>query len=541
MGINGILGSEPGQAQPLAAAVAFGNAFGVDGGPTTPMRGWRSLHQEYFGQADWRLLPRATLNLGLRYSYYGVYTEVNNAISNLYAVDGSGRIVANVSPFAFGRTSNQMASIFGDRPLYQPDRNNLQPRMGIAWDLFGNSGTVLRAAWGAYSDRIYQIMFTGNISNPPFSVGSSAANAPFLLSASAPVAPLGSVPAITNVDPNLKSPWTQRFTVAVEQRLNSKSSVTAAWVGARTRDLVRNADVNGGAGVPTNLRPDPRYGRQRMILNGADSRYDALQVFARRRFAAGLDLTGAYTFAKSTDNISTEISFGETIPWLLNTGAIPALAGVQGGGAQFVPRSFDVDRGPSSFDVRHTLAFSHVLELPFGRGRRWLARAGWADAIAGGWNLSGIVSIRSGLPFTPSLGVDANDDGDASTDRPALLNGTSLNSVYGSTGKTQWLVPQSAVRELLGVPADVTRPELAIGRNSLRGPRLQQYDVSLQKRLRLSERFTMGIEANAFNVFNHANFDLPVANLSSAFFGQISSTFFGSTARQVQLGARLSF
>jgi hypothetical protein len=400
---------------------------------------------------------------------------------------------------------------------------------------------VVRAAWGLYTDRIYQIMFTGNISNVPFSVGSSTANAPFLLSASAPVAPVGSVPAVTTVDPNLRNPSTQRFNVAVEQKLTANSTITAAWVAARARDLVRNADVNGGAGVPTDLRPDPRFGRQRMILNGAESRYDSLQVFARRRFAHGLDLTGAYTFAKSTDNISTEISFGETIPWLLNMGANPTAAGVQGGGAQFVPRSFDVDRGPSSFDVRHTVAFSHVLELPFGRGRRWLRTNALLDAIAGGWNLSGIVSIRSGLPFTPTLGVDVNDDGDASTDRPALLGGASLNALYNPGGGTQWLVSQNAARELLGVPADVTRPELAIGRNSFRGPWLQQYDLSLQKRVQVTESVTFGIEANAFNLFNHANFDVPVANLSSAFFGRISNATFGSNARQIQIGARVSF
>jgi hypothetical protein len=541
VGPNGLLGAAPGQAQPLASAVAFGNAFGVNGGPATAMRGWRSLQQEYFVQGDWRVQPRLTLNIGLRYSYFGVYEEVNNAISNLYAVDASGGIVPDVSPFAFGRTANRVAAISVDRPLSQPDRNDWQPRAGLAWDLFGNTNTVLRVAWGIYSDRIYQIMFTGNISNIPFSVGSSTANSPFLLSAAAPVAPVGSVPAITNVDPNLRSPWTHRFNAAVEQRLDANSSVTAAWVGARASDLVRNADVNGGGGVPTNLRPDTRFGRQRMILNGAESRYDALQVFAKRRFAQGIDVTAAYTLAKSTDNSSTEISFGESIPYLLNLGANPNLAGVQGGGTQFVQRPFAADRGPSTFDVRHTVSFSHVVELPFGRGRRWVNRGGFLEAVAGGWSISGIVGIRSGLAFTPLLGSDVNDDGDATTDRPALVNGATLSSLYNLDGRTQFLLPQSAARERLGLPADVTKPELAVGRSSLRGPWLQQYDVSLQKRVHVTESVVLGIEANAFNVFNRTNFDVPNANLSSAFFGQITSTFFGSTARQIQFGARLSF
>jgi hypothetical protein len=105
----------------------------------------------------------------------------------------------------------------------------------------------------------------------------------------------------------------------------------------------------------------------------------------------------------------------------------------------------------------------------------------------------------------------------------------------------QFLLPQSAARERLGIPADITKPELAVGRSSLRGPWLQQYDVSLQKRVQLTERVVLGIEANAFDVFSRAKFDVPNANLSSAVFGQITSTFFGSTARQSQLGGRLSF
>jgi hypothetical protein len=541
VGPTGLLGQAAGQAQAIASAVAFGNAFGVGGGPTTPMRGWRSLQQDYFTQADWRIHPRLTLNLGLRYSYFGVYREVNNAISNLFAVDSSGSIVPDVSPFTFGRTANRIEPISSDRPMYQPDRNNFQPRVGIAWDLFGNTATLLRAGYGLYHDRIYQIMFTGNISNVPFSVGSSAENVPYLLSAAAPVNPLGSAPAITTVDPLLRNPRTQRFHFAVEQRLGAHSSVAAAYVGARSDDLVRNSDVNGGPSVPLGQRPDPRFGRQRLISNDADSRYDAFQLTAKRRFVHGVDFTAAYTFGRSTDNISTEISFGESLPALINLGANPAVAGVQGGGAQFVQRPRDADRGRSGFDVRHNLTMSHVIELPFGRGRRWLDRAPVAvAALLGGWNLAGILTLRSGAPFTIILGSDVNDDGDANTDRPALLSGR-LSDLYASGGKTQYLLPQADARAHLAAPADVTDPFAAIGRNSLRAPSIQQYDLSLLKRVRISERLALGIEANAFNVFNHANLDVPNANLSSAFFGRISNTVFGNNARQIQLGARLSF
>ncbi len=196
--------------------------------------------------------------------------------------------------------------------------------------------------------------------------------------------------------------------------------------------------------------------------------------------------------------------------------------------------------------MRHSLAVSHLIELPFGRDRRFLANAGRAaQAIIGGWSLAGLVVVRSGEPFTVTQGSDVNDDGDASRDRPALTVG-SIGDLYNSNritgaGRTQFLLPLAGAQARLGIPSDVSNPGLAIGRNSLRSPRARFYDVSLAKRFALTEGITLGFEINAFNLFNQVNFAAPVMVLTSPFFGQVTRSRVGTNPRQLQLGLKLSF
>jgi hypothetical protein len=486
------------------------------------MRGWRSMQQEYFVQTDWRWNPDITFNVGLRYSYFSPYSEVNNAISNLYA--------------------NQVAAIGPDRPLYQPDRNNFQPRVGIAWDLGGRGNTVLRSGYSIYTDRIYQIQFTGNVSNIPFAVTSAAANVPFNLGAQAPVNPSTAAPAFTAVDPGLKNPLTHRFLAGIEQRLNEATTVNIAYIGARGRELIRATDPNGGVSVPLTARPDPRFARVVFVTNDASSDYNALQLLLRRRFSQGIDFTGAYTYGRSVDDSSTDLTFGST-PSLLNSAANANLAGVQGGGTAFVPRPREADRGRSNFDVRHSFALSHIVDMPFGRGRKFLSGAsGIVNALAGGWSFGGILVMRTGEPFTVTLGSDVNDDGDAASDRPALTRGD-ISDLYakGNRVRTQYLVPQTEALARLVVPDPITDPFKAIERNAFESPSVWYYDASLIKRFSVTESMNLSLEANVFNVFNHANFAAPVANLSSAFFGTVTGTRFGTNPRQVQLGLKLVF
>jgi hypothetical protein len=533
VGANGIFGATPTATQAVSLSARL-SAYGLTTGPRTPMRGYRSTQQEYFTQGDWRVRRNLTLNLGLRYSYFGVYGEANNTIANLYAT-GS----ADVNPFSQGRAANQVQLIGGGRPFYQPDTNNLQPRLGIAWDLGGRGSTILRAGYGTYYDRVTQLQFTGVVTNIPYAISSNTANVPFILGASVPITAAAN-PAITLVNHELRNPRTQRWNVAVEQQVGKDTSVTAAYVGARGDGLYGQTQINGFGGVPQSSRPDPRFSTQQLIDNLGASRYQSLQVTAKRRFARGVDFTLAYTFAQSTDTTSREV-FGN-VPTLVNLGA-SAATGFQGGGSQFAPRPLSADWGLSDFDVRHNLTISHLIELPFGKGRKLLGDAnGFVNAVLGGWSLAGLAILRSGEPFNVTRGIDYNDDGDTGADRPQLISG-SLSDLYarGSLGRTQFLLPQADALTRLNTPSNVTDPFAVIARNAYRAPRIAFYDLSLIKQFQLTEQMRLGFEANAFNLFNRANFSAPTGNLSSAIFGRITSTRAGTNPRQIQFGLKLSF
>lgn len=539
LGANGLLGTSAAQIVPVAQS-ANAAIYGTNGELTTTMRGYRSTQQEYYTQTDWRVRSHLTLNLGVRYTYFGTYREVNNALSNLYAVDPTtNQVVPDVSPFRFGRTANRIERISNNLPYYNRDRNNFQPRLGAAYDIGGRGQTVVRAGYGLYVDRVYQILFTNAVTNLPYTTSSSAANVPFQLGAGVPVNPLP--PGIFAVDPTLQNPETHRFNVGVEQALGPDTSVSISYVGARGRKLFRIIDPNGAPGVPQAARPDPRFSRLRSVGNYSESDYNSLQVYARRRFSRGLDLTAAYTFAKSQDDVS--VAEFTVPPSLINTGASVA-GGFQGGGDQFIERPRRAEYGLSNFDVRHNLTVSHLVEVPVGRGRRFLTNAnGITNALLGGYELAGVFVLRSGEPLSVTRGIDFNDDGDAATDRPALIGGN-LRDLYArgsEVERTQFLVDQAQALTILNTPANVTDPFAQVPRNAFRAPYVTFYDLSLIKRFQLGETARLGFEVNAFNIFNRVNFAAPIAVLSNPQFGRITNTLDGTNPRQLQLGVKLTF
>lgn len=540
IGRSGLLGSSPAQPEAIADSV-FGTVLGTNGGPTTSLRGWRSLQQDYFSQLDWRLHSRLTLNLGLRYSFFGVQREDINAASNLFAIDSSGRVQPDLPPFTYGRTANRVLPLSGDLQLYTPDRNNLQPRIGTALDLTGDGKTILRAAYGVYVDRIFQGHFALNVGNIPYATASFILFAPFRLGPTFPVNP--STPSFWAVDPTLRNPQTQRWNAALERALDADTAVTLAWVSARARGLLRALEPNGSGTVPQALRPDPRFSDQRLVTNYSSADYDSLQISARRRFSRGLSLTFAYTFAESKDNLWQDALLATPrAPSLLNLAADPARPGVHAN-AQFVDRPVRADWGFSDFDIRHYLVGSWLWELPFGRGRRFLSRSSRpVSAIASGWMLSGLLVRRGGEPVDLRVGRDINGDGDATRDRPALLQG-SLGDLYaaGKYGKTQWLIPLAEAGARLGNPSDPANPFATVARNALRSPAATNLDLSLFRRFSLAESLELGVEANVFNIFNHANLAAPISTLSDARFGVITATRRGYNPRQIQFGVRLQF
>jgi hypothetical protein len=367
---------------------------------------------------------------------------------------------------------------------------------------------------------------------------SNTANVPFQLGATVPIT-AAATSAMTGVNPALRNPLMQRWNAAVEQQVGANTSITAAYAGSRGSDFFGQAAVNGFGGVPQNLRPDIRFSTQTLVDNMGDARYHSLQVFAHRRFSRSIDFTAAYTFARATDTTSRE-AFG-TVPVLINRGA-SAAPGFQGGGSQFAPRPLQADWGRSEFDVPHNFTFSHLIELPFGRGRQWLENAsGILNQVISGWSLTGMAVIRSGEPVNLTRGIDYNDDGDIGSDRPQLLSG-SLGDLYPSEGdKTQHFISQTDALLRLNTPADVTDPFLPVHRNAMRAPSVAWYDLSILKRFNLTEAVRMNFETNLFNVFNRAALAAPSGNLTSALFGRVTRTLPGTNPRQIQFGLKVAF
>jgi hypothetical protein len=533
IGPTGVLGTVPGQAQAVAGETVA-SLYGVPQGPSTPDRRWQNTEQEYFFQADFAPTRRLTLNAGVRYSDFGVYAERDGVAANLYGVK-DGQIVPNVSPYTFGPTANVMAPVIDGRPLYAPDRNNLQSRVGAAWSLGEAARDVLRAAYGTYADRPFQGLWDFGVLNYPFATSLSVFNLPFQLRD----LPIANQPTQTRlIDPALRSPVTTRFNVTFEHQLTQHSSVSAAYVGARGDGLYRFFEPNAQAEVPQDRRPDPRFARARFLANASSSAYDALQIVGRHRMSRGLDVTAVYTFGSSRDDYSTTGSgaLAAQMPSLINLGASPA-AGFQGGlPEQWVTRPVDVDWGPSDFDIRHSLVVSHLFEVPVPSTRRWVR------AIAAGWSLAGIFVARTGEPFSLRLGPDVNDDGNAFSDRPGLVSG-SVRDLYarGQSDRTQYLIPKLEADQRLGVPQPISDPYAMLGRNAVRAPGLKQYDVSIRKRLAIGGRRELSLEINAFNLFNWVNFGTPIEILSDARFGRVTRTNPASNPRQIQFGAKARF
>jgi len=549
VGPNGYLGARPDQPEAVVTDLNT-TLYGVNGGPATPQRGWRATEQEYFVQADIRWRPNVTVNAGLRYSPAGAIGVVGNFQGNLYAVNSAGQPVGGIHPFTFGPMANAMFSVDGNRPLFNPDRNNWQPRVGVAWNLKGTGSTVLRAAWGVYTDRFFQRLFDFGVLNSPYAHSSIFTNLTFPARAQIPQR-TDTPPQQRVIDPGLRSPTSYRFNAAVERKLAAQTSVTIAYSGLRGTGLYRWTEPNGLGSVPQAARPDTRYARYRYTDNSADSIYHSLQMFARHRFSRGVDFTVSYTYGNSVDTYSQDVGDNSVrnpapglaqFPSLINLRGTPAV-GFQGDAQSWVPRPILAERGNSDFDIRHNLAISHVVELPVGRGRRLGANMPRAlDAVIGGFSLAGLAQLRTALPVYLSSGVDYADVGITTSPRPALRQG-SLADIYsnGRFDKIQFWLPKAEADQRLGNPANVLDPYAVTRRNSLFGPAVRFYDLSVIKKFPVRERMQLGFEANFFNIFNRAILGPPIAVLSDARFGRVTGTLPGSNPRQVQLGLKLAF
>lgn len=450
-----------------------------------------------FAQDLWRISNRLTMTYGLRYEVVPAPDEANGHLPPT---------VTGIDNFA-----NLALTPQGTR-FYKTTYNNFAPRVGLSYQLFQRPGRemVLRGGFGIFYDLGYG--FTGSAFSTgiyPFARSLALSGVTFTSAAFAAQPPANTTnPPYTRVfayQPDFKLPYTRQYNIGIEQAFGSHNSLSLTYVGSVGRRLGR---------VETIRNPNANFRRIDYVTNGATSDYNSLQVQFQRRLSRGIQALASYTFAKSLDTVSEESQNNFQSP----TG-------------RFTP---GLDRGPSSFDVRHSFsgALSYDLPSPFARG---LGRT-----VLGGFGIDTIVRARSATPVNVVSGLNRFGLGVTTILRPDLVPNQPLylNDPTAPGG-----------RRFNPAAFDSATPiaqnrQGTLGRNVLRGFAVSQLDLSLRRNFALAERVNLQFRADGFNLFNHANFANPVGILPDANFGRSTQTLgtqLGGLSPLYQIGGPRSF
>ena len=442
------------------------------------------LRMQEFGlfvQDDWKVSDRLTLNLGLRYDLLPgptAPTEKDGRIS--YYFPEQRQVV--------------VASGSSDR-LVELDKNNFGPRIGFAYALNSEKSLVIRGGYGLLYT-LDGVDYPPAVRNPPFTNISfnnfTLAQGPPLITTGVDPANVPSGTSLFTVDQKQKNGLTHQFQLSAQYQFARDWSIDVGYIGNRSRNLLATfQEGNGGQGIARNAAGE-LINSVLLYSNAADSSYDALQAQVQKRLSRNFQGQISYTWGHTIDNA---------------TGVFNGLGDSKNQGRQGPAHPFilDFDKGNSVLDIRHLLSASGILDLPFGKGQRFVDQGGAVNALVGGWQMNVIVSGRTGFPFSvvcqcglirPSLVGDPFAN--LATDR--FLNPAAFSTSVGITSVTN--------------AAGQTVSFGSLGRNSFRGPAIWNTDMSFFKNAALpfgeSTRLQLGIEF--FNVFNHTNLTVPNNN-----------------------------
>jgi hypothetical protein len=500
--------------------------------------------QTLFGgylQDDWRLRHNLTLNLGLRYEMVTVPTEVQNKISNL---------VTFTSP----------APKLGSPYFNNPTLHNFEPRVGVSWDPFGDGKTAVRAAFGIFDVLPLIYEFSGAIgTSAPFTEKVAASNlAPgsFPTGIVATIFAQGAPPPTSlrygSIQVNPPRNYLMLWNLNIQRQITPSTTFMIGYVGNHGVHMLNRADdVNmvipqatpqgllwpfpAGSGTILN----PVIGDIRGEYWSGTSLYDALQLKLSKRMSHGFQVQGSYTWGKNIDTGSASL-IGDPF-----TNSITS------------PLWFcsACRRGLSDYNIAQALVVNYIWDVP--TPKNWGA---FSSHLLGGWQLGGIITVETGVPFTPLIGGDPL--GENSTDPfayPSRVAGPGCGSDVNPGNQKNYIKlncfsvpmasPAIAARctPFSGVPGSCSNLFGNAGRNSVIGPGLATWDFSLVKNTQISERFRLQFRAELFNILNKTNFGTPVDN--STFFdsggnpvggaGALDTT--STTSRQIQLGLKLIF
>ncbi len=515
-----------------------------------------SKEAAWYFQDEMKLRSNLTVRLGLRDEMTTMISEKNGHSSN-YLFDANGTTLMT-DPF------------IGKTPLIENHAKALlQPRVGLAWDVTGSGKWAVRAGFGIHNDLQDNLANRLN-ANPPFSGRLTFLQRPLLsiIPVSAEVAPPPackfvqqtnppcSVYAPGGIDPVLRTPTLQQWSLTVEHELAQDLVAEAEYVGSQSYHVSTTMDVNtiqplkcddpagclaGGVStqrslvpqgtlyVPVGSRPNPLLGSSQGWYYVGTSSYHAMSLSLLKRARRGLTFKTSYTWGKVLDINSANLVNGadNEAPTTLN---------------RFNRR---LDKGPASFSLLHQFNTNFSYQLPFGNGKAFGSGAtGWVDKLIGGWQWNSIFVANSGFPITPQVGSNRSGTGDTGRlpDRPSWnpdFKGTAILGVKEFKKTGRYYDPNAFLLPMAGTFGNV-------GRGQLRGPGFLNVDTSLFKRIPLKERLNLQFRTEIFNVLNHANFDTPNlivfggTNISSTA-GVITSTTTNGNGRQIQFALRFEF
>jgi hypothetical protein len=542
---------------------------------------------DFFAQDDWRVRPHLTMNLGLRYEYKSLVTEGSNAFSNFDFSNGdlmvagtnaatlwsfnpsinpqTGQYQITPAPCTSQTCSQQtinLGSTARDRSLQYPDRNDFAPRIGLAWQPFKSSKTVLRAGYGIFYDQTFGDVYFQKAANPPF-VQLKEGNSPSVLEGCLLGGPcnfqpgsgqiiqnalsgiVGSIfPTMSPFQLNFRNAFIQQWTADVQEQVGQSWLIDVGYVGTRGLRLVQETDPNQAMNLSVApaadaqatlaacesvngcTRPYPYLSSFMYTQSSGSSIYHSFQAKVERHMAKGLSLLAAYTYSKSIDTTSGPFSDTRN--------------------ANFPQNSYDVaaEKAVSDFNVPQRLSLAFLWAMPFGSTVARLDNRSLNHLIEG-WEVGSVLTVQSGPPFTPfvSGGISGADEVQITgtgndTDRPNVMS----TSFYPSKQTPQQWLNGSA----FSAPSPFTFGDA--GRNILRGPGLGSCDFTIHRDFRLGESSHLEFRAEMFNIFNRANFDIPQRNVAASSFGQIFNTVQPVAGlasggpgepRELQLGLRL--
>ena len=524
------------------------NTFTYDPAPTE--MNWRSLFAAWYAEDTIRVARSLTVSLGFRGESSTGWNEAHGRAANYFFTNG----IINSTP----HVGNSVFSVNNEKFLPQP-------RIGLAWSPLGEK-TVLRAGFGMYNelqDALGYRMDQNGPFNPAYSISSLAvANLP------EPVSPIpaSAKPVPGGVQPNLKPPTLISYSLRLAEQLTPNTAITIGYVGSHGYHELVGLDANEPQPVICPAAPCPAtyptlYTPSGTTVTGlavpagtyyvpaacsaanatcnftvgptwtwfsvGNSSYNALELDVTHRFSKGLSLRGVYTWSKALDD-------GDSLNATTANNAPGLVAN---------PYYLRSDWGPATFNATNVAVINAVYELPFGNGKAFASGvSGWSGRLISGWSVNSIVTLQSGLPFTPQLSYNPTRNGDTKNPvRPFINPNFSGPVILGKPG--EWFNPNAFLTE-----ANNSGFYGNLGRDSLLGPGLATWDFSVLKQTSIHERLSLQFRAEIFNLLDRANFNtpnlivailppgsnIPQANPAA---GAVTST--STPSRQVQFGLKL--